>query len=71
MSVGTRTSGAEPVTALSPKPEQQSTGWPRWMQEAFAYEPEMGKTQGSGTVGEPARANPQSIRILSRVSSRS
>lgn len=71
MSVLTRTIVAKPVTASSAKPEQQSIAWPRWMQEAFAYKPGTGTPRAVATVDEPTRANPASIRILSRVSPRS
>lgn len=60
-----------PTTILPDGREQRPAGWPQWMQEALAHEPETKNAHEVGGVDDPARDDRASVRILSRVSPRS
>ena len=45
--------------------------WPRWMREAFADRPEIKAPAYPEIEPAPARVDPATVRVLSRVPSRS
>jgi hypothetical protein len=54
---------------ISPASQQaQSTGWPQWMQDALAHEPQAKSVQEVSKADDPARGASGDVRILSRVS---
>ena len=63
--------GVLPPLASPENHMPQSTGWPRWMQEAFAHEPETTNAKPVDRAAEAARGDHANTRILSRVLSRS
>jgi hypothetical protein len=70
MSERTRGIPVGPTSIAPASQTSQSTGWPKWMQDAFAYEPGAKSVEKVGRVDQPTHGASKDVRILTRVSPR-